>query len=143
MAFSMNRVTLLGRCSQDPELRYTADGTPVCTVSIATSHSYRQGEEWKEVPEFSRCVLWRKAAEYVAQNVAKGGYIYVDGRIQTRKWEDRDGNTRYSTEIVVQNYVIPKGKGEAAGLVNNQASVQTSGDAKPQSEDIPTDDIPF
>ena len=142
MAFSINNVTLLGRCAQDPELRYTANGTPVCTLNIATSRSYREGDEWKEVPEFTRCVVWAKAAEYISQNVTKGNYIYVDGRLQTRKWQDKEGQDRYTTEVVVRNFVIPKAKGEGiASLPQSAKTEEPTGETVPPEKEI--DDMPF
>lgn len=140
MAFSINRVTLLGRCAQDPELRYTPEGTPVCNVSIATSYSYQQDGQWKEVPQFTRCVFWRNAAENVAEHTKKGEYLYVDGRIQTRKWENREGQTQYTTEVVVDNYVIPQNKGSRSGSGPDSKS-EADFDEGGEGEDF--SDIPF
>ncbi len=146
MAISINRVTLLGRCAQDPELRYTADGTPVCTLNVATSYSYQREGEWEEVPQFTRCVLWRNRAEYVARHVSKGEYIYVEGRLQTRKWEGKDGQTRYTTEVQVDNFVIPQNKGQsiATGQEETEGLPQAPESQEEDSlEDLDTDNMPF
>ena len=143
MAFSINRVTLLGRVSQDPELRYTAKGHPVCTVNLATSYSYREGEEWKEVPNFSRCVIWGKPAEIVSQKIKKGEYLYVDGRIQTRKWETQEGQTRYSTEVIVRNFVIPQNQGGKLTVNKTENEGEGLKDLELPAETNQEDDMPF
>ncbi len=149
MAFSINRVTLLGRCANDPEMRYTPSGQAVLNLRIATSYSYQKDGEWQEVPQFTNCVFWNKPAEIVAQHISKGDYLYVDGRVQTRSWEDQDGNTRYRTEVVVSDFVIPRNKGEGGGTVtdavesNSGQSLDEPAGTEDEDEVIENSDIPF
>jgi len=98
---SVNKVILVGNLGKDPELRYTASGTAVCNFSLATTERYkdRDGNN-QEKTEWHNIVVWRQLAEICGKYLTKGKQIYIEGKLQTRKWEDRDGNTRYTTEIV-------------------------------------------
>lgn len=98
----INRAIVLGRVGKDPETRYTSDGKAVTTLSIATS--YGKGDN--EVTEWHRAVAWEKAAEVIDQYVKKGHLIYIEGPLSTRKWTDKDGNDRYTTEIRVMNFSL-------------------------------------
>jgi len=113
MSEGMNRVTLIGNLGQDPELKYTKNGTALLNIRLATSESYvtRDGER-KERTDWHRVVVWDKRAEGLNKCLEKGSKICVEGRIQTRKWEDQDGNKKYMTEIVATNVVLLGGKGE-------------------------------
>lgn len=104
MAGSVNKVILIGNLGADPEVRYTASGTPVANFNIATSENWtdKQGQR-QERTEWHRIVVWSKLAELCAEYLAKGRKVYVEGRLQTRQWDDRDGNKRYTTEVVAQN----------------------------------------
>lgn len=97
---SVNKVILLGRLGQDPELKYTPGGAPVCNFSLATSEAWtdKQGQK-QERTEWHRVVVWGKLAELCNQYLAKGRQAFVEGRVQTRSWDDKDGNKRYTTEI--------------------------------------------
>ncbi|MBU1110491.1 single-stranded DNA-binding protein [Patescibacteria group bacterium] len=151
MAFTINRVTLLGRCTQDPELKYIADGTAVCTVNVATDRRYKEGDEWKSKPEFTRCTFWRKPAEIVAQHLSKGFYVYIEGRLQTRQWEDKDGNTRYATDVQVNDFVIPREpRGSSAQASGSDKTDDTGKSSNPGGKDVPQgseeisgEDMPF
>ena len=105
---SVNQVILLGHLTKDPELRYTPSGTPVVNFSIATNRSYKDKEtqEWKEVADFHNVIFWGKAAEIISQFMTKGKKLYVEGRMQTRKYEDKERITRYVTEVVGSNFVF-------------------------------------
>lgn len=98
----VNKVILIGNLGRDPEARYTAGGTAVTNVSIATSDTWRdkQSGEMQERTEWHRVVFWQRLAEVVAEYLAKGSKIYIEGRLQTRKWQDQGGQDRYTTEIV-------------------------------------------
>ena len=101
---SVNRAIILGNLGSDPELKYTASGTPVCTLSIATT-DYRNDREGnrQEQTEWHRVIVWSKQAENCAKYLSKGRSVYVEGRIQTRSWDDKNtGQKLYSTEIVAQ-----------------------------------------
>lgn len=107
MAFSVNRVELLGNITRTPEMRYTQSGTAVLTIDLATNSSYKNKStgEYENVPEYHKVVVWSKGAEYLNGKIDKGDKIYVSGRLQTRKWEDRNGVTRYQTEVIANEYV--------------------------------------
>lgn len=112
---SINRAQILGHLGQDPEVRYTQNQTPVANLSIATNW---KGKDGQESTEWHRVTVWGKQAEWIGGQAQKGDLVFVEGRIQTRKWEDRDGNTRYQTEIVATTAVplgrVKKGQDAAA-----------------------------
>jgi len=129
---SVNKAILVGYIGQKPELRYTQAGKPVCNFSLATSSRYKQGDEWKEDTEWHRITAWGKQAESVAQHLDKGSQAYIEGRLNTRKWEDRDGNTRQTTEIIANSVVFVGGGG---GRRNDNQSQQQDGDRPLGPED--------
>jgi single-strand DNA-binding protein len=141
---SLNKVMLIGNLGKDPELRHTASGTAVATFSIATSERYKnkQSGEWEEKTEWHNVVLWGKQAEVAGQYLAKGRTVFIEGRLQTRKWQDRDGNTRYSTEVVgeTMQMLSPKGDGGGRGAGASNVSDTTASYDEPPFQD---DDIPF
>lgn len=103
MAGGINKVILVGNLGQDPEIRYTADGRPIATFSIATSETWKDKNsgERREKTEWHRVVVFGKLAEICGQYLAKGRQVYIEGKLQTRKWQGQDGQDRYTTEIVV------------------------------------------
>lgn len=106
-ARSLNKVQLIGNLTRDPELRYTPQGTAVCTLGLATNRSWvTESGEKKEDTEFHRLVAWNKLAELCSQLLFKGRKIFVEGRLQTRQWQAQDGNQRQTTEIVVSDMII-------------------------------------
>ncbi|OGQ80647.1 MAG: single-stranded DNA-binding protein [Deltaproteobacteria bacterium RIFOXYA12_FULL_58_15] len=111
MAGSVNKVILIGRLGADPEVRYTPSGTPVANFRIATSDSWndKQGQR-QERTEWHRIVAWSKLAELCGEYLAKGRQVYVEGRLQTRQWDDRDGNKRYTTEIQAREITFLGGR---------------------------------
>ena len=107
MARSLNKVTLIGNLTRDPELRYTPQGTAVCTFGIATNRSWvTDSGEKKEEADFHRLVAWNKLAELCSQLLTKGRKIYVEGRLSNRSWTGQDGVQRYITEIVINDMII-------------------------------------
>ncbi len=99
---SVNRVILLGRLGQEPELKYTPTGSAVCNFSLATSEKWKDKEgKPNERTEWHRCVVWNKLGELCNQYLAKGREVFVEGKLQTRSWDDKDGQKRYTTEIMV------------------------------------------
>lgn len=113
-----NLVILIGNLGADPELRYLPDGNAVATLSLATTRRWKdkQSGEKREEAEWHRVVLWGKLAEIAGEYLKKGGQIYVEGRLQTRKWTDDKGTDRYSTEIVGQEmHMLGKKDGQASG----------------------------
>ena len=105
---SLNRVTLIGNLTRDPELRYTPQGTPVCTFGLATNRSWQPsgGGERQEATEFHRIVAWNKLAELCSELLFKGRKVYVGGRLQTRNWTTAEGQERQTVEIVIDNMIV-------------------------------------
>ncbi|QSV45442.1 single-stranded DNA-binding protein [Geobacter benzoatilyticus] len=98
---SLNKVLLIGNLGKDPEVRYTASGTAVASFSLATSEKFKNKEgEWEERTEWHNVTLWGRLAEIAGEYLAKGKTVFIEGRLQTRKWQDKDGKDRYTTEIV-------------------------------------------
>jgi len=154
MARGVNKVILIGNLGKDPEIRYTQSGTAVCNFSIATTESWggKDGAEREEKTEWHNIVTWARLAEICNQYLQKGRQVYIEGRIQTRKWEDRDGNTRYTTEIVAQNMQMLGGRGDgdfgggdAGGGGGGGGDPADGGGPAPGSGDagVTDDDIPF
>lgn len=107
MARSLNKVSLIGNLTRDPELRYTPQGNAVCTFGLATNRQWTtEGGEKKEDAEFHRIVAWNKLAELCSQLLSKGRKVYVEGRLQTRNWTAQDGAARTTTEIVISDMII-------------------------------------
>ena len=154
---SVNKAILVGRLGRDPETRYTSGGQAVCNFTLATDSSYkdRSGERQKKT-EWHRIVLWGKLAEIAQQYLKKGQLVYIEGRIQTREWEDkRDGQKRTTTEIVgnEMRMLTSRAEGAAAGAGASAApsnrSVDADADAGAMHEEphagpeISDEDIPF
>ena len=111
---SVNKVILVGNVGRDPETRYLADGAPVTSLSLATTENWKDkatGQK-KEAVEWHRISMFGKLAEIATEYVKKGSQLYIEGRIRTRKWKDKEGNDRYSTEINADSMVMLGGKGE-------------------------------
>ncbi len=140
----LNRATLIGRATRDPEMRTTPAGQSVATLSVATGRAWTdQAGVKQERSEFHNCVLWGKLAEIASQYVTKGRRIYVEGRIETRDWTGQDGVKRYRTEIVVENMIMLDGPRGATTPGTAPASVGTSQPPEMVEEEIKVEDIPF
>ena len=113
----VNKVILIGNLGADPDVRYTPDGVPVANFSLATSESWndRTSGEKQERTEWHRLVLWRKLAEIAGQYLKKGSKIYVEGKLQTRSWDDQSGQKRYTTEVVVNDMQMLDSRGDGGG----------------------------
>ena len=146
---SLNKVMLIGNLGKDPEVRYTTSGTAVASFSLATSERFKnKNGEWEEKTEWHNVTLWARLAEIAGEYLAKGKTVYIEGRLQTRKWQDRDGKDRYTTEIVGEKMQMLSGKGEGGG--GNRGGARPADDAgyggAPAYEEPafnPDDDIPF
>ena len=104
---SLNKVQLIGNLTRDPELRYTPQGTAVCTIGMATNRTWvTESGEKREETEFHRIVAWNKLAELCSQLLFKGRRVYVEGRLQTRQWTGQDGQPRQATEIVIEDMLV-------------------------------------
>jgi len=129
---SVNKVILIGNLGRDPELRYTKSGQAVANFSLATNERWTDKEgAQQERTEWHRIVAWGKTGELCAQYLAKGRTTYVEGRLQTREYEDKEGIKRYTTEVVAQNVTFLGGRGEGG------APSEGSSDATPADDNIP------
>ena len=107
MARSLNKVILIGNLTRDPELKYTPQGTAVCTFGVATNRQWKtESGEQKDDAEFHRLVAWQALAEICSKMLKKGQQVYIEGRLQTRSWQAQDGTNRQQTEIVVSDMII-------------------------------------
>lgn len=138
MSRGINKVILVGNLGQDPEIRYLQDGNPVATISVATSETWKdkQTGEPKEKTEWHRVVLWGKLAEIAGEYLKKGAQVYIEGKLQTRKWQDQSGQDRYTTEIVVDGF---SGVMQMLGQRQQQdgqgqTQTQPQGQRQPQSQ---------
>ena len=157
MARGINKVILIGNLGQDPELRYTGSGTAVCNLRLATNESYKdQDGQLVEKTEWHSVVAWSRLAEICGEYLKKGSRVYFEGSLQTRSWEDRDGNTRYTTEVKAREMMMLDGRSEGGfeGGSGSQSQSQPrqqqrqpQGQAQPQFQDdntfAPDDDLPF
>ena len=150
MARGVNKVILIGNLGKDPEVRYMPNGNAVCNVTLATSETWKdkQTGEQKEQTEWHNLTFYRRLAEIAGEYLRKGSKIYAEGRLQTRKWQDKNGNDRYTTEIIVNEMQMLDSKGGgSAGFASNAAPAQQSGSAPaaaPASANTDfDDDIPF
>ncbi len=144
MARGINKVILIGNLGADPEVRYTPGGQAIANVRLATNESWRDREtgEQQERTEWHRVVFFGKVAETVKEYLRKGSQIYVEGRIRTNKWQDKDGQDRYTTEIVANDMQMLGGRG--TGSFDRDAPVeQRQPAAGPASEPELDDDVPF
>lgn len=140
----INKAILIGRLGSDPEVRYTPSGVAVANFNIATSEEWKDKDsgEKKERTEWHRIVAWSKLGEICGEYLAKGRQVYIEGRIQTRSWEDRDGNKRYTTEIVATDVQFLGGRDAGAGT--RAASGASGSDFQGSPIQGPEDDdIPF
>lgn len=132
----LNKVILIGNLGNDPEIKQTDSGLHIANFSLATSESYTKKDSGEKVTntEWHRCVCYGKGAEIIGQYVKKGSKLYVEGSIHTRKWQDNEGNDRYSTEIKIKEFKFLGDNGGGSG---------GSAPAPPVNEDDPNDDLPF
>jgi single-strand DNA-binding protein len=142
---SVNKVILVGHVGADPEVRYIESNTPVCNVRIATSEVYKNknGEKVTST-EWHTVVLWRGLAEVADKYVKKGTQLYIEGKLRTRSWDDKEGNKRYVTEIVADVIQLLGKRDEQSAAVSGPSHVQTNTETTPIPEPGPeADDLPF
>ena len=145
MPKSVNKVILVGNVGKDPEVRYSQSGTPVANFSLATNERFKdRNNEWQDRTEWHNIVAWQRLAEIVGEYVAKGSKLYVEGKIQTSSWEDRQsGERKYRTEIVARDLLLLGARGNGAGAhqgpTHNENEDQSShaGSAEIVDQDIP------
>jgi single-strand DNA-binding protein len=111
---SLNRVQLIGNLGKDPEVKYTPQGTPVAKLTIATNERFKdKSGEWQDRTEWHNVVLWQRLAEIAGEYLKKGGKVYIEGRLQTRSWDDKQTNQKkYMTEVVASDLILLGGRGE-------------------------------
>lgn len=154
MAMSLNKVLLIGNLTKDPEVRTTPGGQPVATITVATNFSWKdQNGAQQEKTEFHTVILWRRLAEIAQQWIKKGSKIYLEGRIQTRSWDDATtGTKKYRTEIIGDSLIMldRAGAGSAGTGSNNAPTGRASNNddfsaaqEAPKMEEINLEDIPF
>lgn len=154
MPKSVNKVILLGNLGKDPEVKYTPSGLPVAKFSLATNERYKdKGGEWQERTEWHNIVAWQRLAEIVGEYVKKGSKLYIEGRLQTHSWEDKQsGEKKYRTEIIASDLVLLSGRGEAGdgGESRSSRGAAANFDQRPpqhddvsQGAEITDEDIPF
>ena len=144
---SLNKVQLIGNLTRDPNLRYTAANTAVCSFGIATNRTWAgaDGGEKQEQVEFHNIVAWSKLADICGQLLHKGDKVYVEGRLQTRKWEGDDKVERRTTEVVIENMILLKSVSGNTGDYNSDSSGAPEDAQLPEgfdAEDV-SDDVPF
>jgi single-strand DNA-binding protein len=154
MAKSVNKVILVGNLGKDPEVKYTPSGVPVAKFSLATNERYKdKAGEWQDRTEWHNIVAWQRLAEIVGEYVKKGSKVYIEGRLQTSSWEDKQsGEKKYRTEIIAHDLVLlgGRGDGDGEGRASRGASATASMDQRAQhaeepahSAEITDEDIPF
>ncbi len=152
MAKDLNKVTLTGRLGKDADVKVTPNGVAVTTFSVASSRNVRDGENWKEETEWFRVVAWRDLAERYGNALKKGTHVLIEGRLQTREWQDQQGQKRFSTEVIANDiYMLsPKQQdggnsgvesfdraGTPAQANRGRANSSYGGDDEMDAEDIP------
>lgn len=155
MAKSVNKVILIGNLGKDPEVKFTPSGTAVAKFSLATNERYKdKSGEWQDRTEWHNIVAWQRLAEIVGEYVKKGNKLYIEGRLQTSSWEDKQsGEKKYRTEIIAQDLVLLGGRGGEAdhegGGSRSRVAAATGGGSAPPEQDIADgahitdEDIPF
>jgi len=155
MARGVNKVILVGNLGKDPEMKYTASGAAIANITVATSESWndKQTGEKVEKTEWHRVVFFRRLAEIVGEYLRKGSQVYIEGKLQTRKWQDQNGQDRYTTEIVANEMQMLGGRGGdgggrpqqggGGGFRSNAPAQQAPAQAQPDSSGFDDDDIPF
>lgn len=145
MAIALNRVTLLGNLGADPEVRATQKGRKVANIRLATTESYKDNEgEWKEYTDWHRVVFWDNLAETLEKYVKKGHKLYIEGKLKSRSYEDKEGITRYVTEVVARKMIMltPRSENNSESESNNTYNDSNSIDYS-SINDNKDDDLPF
>ena len=145
---TVNRVILVGNIGKDAEVRYTSGGAAVSTLSLATTEVWndKSSGQKQEKTEWHRVVVWGKQAETLSEYLTKGRQIYVEGRLQTRQWDDKDGNKRYTTEVRTDRIVLLGGRSSAGEGGPGQRGQAVTGEpvaGPPGPPELTEDDIPF
>lgn len=151
MANDLNQCTFTGRLGKDPELRYTASGSPVANFSIAVGETWKDKEsgEKKDKTEWVNIVAWGRLAETAGEYLKKGARVLIGGKLQTRKWQDKDGNDRYTTEIVADQMQMLGGRSSGEGSEkpsggsSEKRASKPKAAADPEQTELPDSNDPF
>jgi single-strand DNA-binding protein len=146
--YSLNRATIIGNLTREPEMKQIPSGQTVTTFSVATNRAWKGADGQKqEASEFHNIVAWGKLAEICGQYLNKGKKVYVEGRLQTRDWEGQDGVKRYRTEVIIENMIMLDGRAgqssSSPAFVPPVASAQKDDPSVNQDDEIRVEDIPF
>ena len=148
MAGSVNKVILIGNLGKDPEVRHLENGAAVANFSIATSENYKDRKTGEKVSqtEWHNIVAWRGLAEIAEKYLKKGAKVYIEGKLKTRTWQDKEGNNRYSTEVITDSLTMLGSTGESMGTSSPAKSVENESKPSPEKEfssPDENDDLPF
>ena len=140
----LNKVQIIGNLGRDPEMRFTQDGTPVTNFSVAVSESWqgRDGEQ-RERTEWFRVVAWRRLAEISNEYLRTGGKVYVEGRLETREWQDKEGNDRTTTELIARDLLMLGGRNNVDSPSDTRQEPVTDSANSTNNDEITADDLPF
>ncbi len=145
---SLNKCMIIGNLGRDPEMRYTPNGQAVTQFTVAVNRNYKNASgDWQEETEWFRVVAWGPLAERTAEYLRKGRKVYVEGRLQTRQWEDREGQKRYTTELIAQTVTPldprPRDEGEPSGEAVAARPSRPAAPAEGEETYTDLDDLPF
>ncbi len=151
MARGINKVILIGNLGKDPEVKYAANGNAVANITLATSESWKDKNTGEQVDktEWHRVVFFRRLAEIAGEYLKKGSKVYIEGKLQTRKWQDQNGQDRYTTEVVANDMQMLDSRGGSASFDQSQSASSAPPRSAPQSQPAAApagdfdDDIPF
>jgi len=139
----VNKVILVGNLGRDPEVRYTKDGKAVATLNVATTEQWNdQNGQRQEKTEWHRVVLWGKQAETAKEYLSKGRQVYIEGRLETRTWDDREGKKRYTTEVRANQMIMLGGRGDG-GVGREAPSAPEAPEGPHEPFEATEDDVPF
>ena len=141
---TINKAILVGRLGKDPEMKYTPSGTAVASFSIATNYSVKDGDgNYTDKTDWHNIVVFGRRAEFAGEYLSKGRLVYIEGRIQTRSWEDQNGNKRYITEIVSSDVQLLGSKGDNSTKETEEPPSETEPKDAPVQDEEESDDLPF
>ncbi len=142
---TINKAILIGRLGKDPEMKYTPSGTAVASFSIATNYSVKDGDgNYTDKTDWHNIVVFGRRAEFAGEYMSKGRLVYIEGRIQTRSWEDQNGNKKYMTEIISSDVQLLGSKGDSgASKETEESAPEEQPKDAPAQEDEEADDLPF
>ena len=145
MASGVNKITLIGNLGRDPEVRYAQSGTPICNFSIGVTERRKEKDDWKDHTEWFNIVTFGKTAENTGRFLKKGRQVYIDGRLQSRKWQDKEGQQRTSVEVIANQIVFLGSRDQQGGDYTPAPAAAPQKPATPShNEDFMSDDdIPF